>query len=122
MNPIDLYIADIEDPLERAALEDLRKSLHEIIPGAVECISYGIPTLKASGKWVAGFARYKNHLSFFPFSGSIFEQFPEEMKEYEHTKSSLHFTPERPIPWEFLEKMMKKRLNIVTLAFLENQI
>lgn len=50
MNPIDLYIADIEDPLERAALEDLRKSLHEIIPGAVECISYGIPTLKASGK------------------------------------------------------------------------
>jgi uncharacterized protein YdhG (YjbR/CyaY superfamily) len=122
MNPIDLYIADIEDQKEWEALEDLRKTLHELLPWAIECISYGIPTLKVGGKWVAGFAKYKNHLSFFPFSGSIFEQFPEEMKEYEHTKSSLHFTPEKPIPREFLEKMMKKRLNTVTLAFLENQI
>lgn len=50
MNDIDFYIADIENPLEREALEDLRKSLHELLPGAVECISYGIPTLKVSGK------------------------------------------------------------------------
>lgn len=112
MTAIDLYITDIENPKECAALEDLRKVLHELLPGAVECISYGIPTLKVWGKWVAGFARCKNHLSFFPFSGSIFEHFPEEMKEYKHTKSSLHFTPEKPISRAFLEKMMEKRLEM----------
>jgi hypothetical protein len=32
MNPIDLYISDIENPSERAALEDLRQSLHELLP------------------------------------------------------------------------------------------
>lgn len=110
MNTIDLYIADIENMSERSALENLRTTLHALLPWAVECISYGIPTLKVSGKWVAGFARFKNHLSFFPFSGTLFEYFPDEMREYAHTKSSLHFTPEKPIPKELLEKMMKKRL------------
>ena len=50
MNEIDLYIADIKNPLEQEALESLRKTLHELLPGAVECISYGIPTLKVNGK------------------------------------------------------------------------
>lgn len=113
MNPIDQYIADIENAWERAALEDLRQSLHELLPWAVECISYGIPTLKVDGRWVAGFGWFKNHLSFFPFSGSIFEHFPEEMRGYKHTKSSLHFTPEKPIPQDFLKKMMQKRLESV---------
>lgn len=110
MNEIDSYIADLENPLEREAIENLRKILRELLPGAVECISYGIPTLKVGGKWMAGFAKFKNHLSFFPFSGSIFEYFPEEMKDWKHTKSSLHFTVDKPIPREFLEKMIRKRL------------
>lgn len=32
MTPIDIYIADIENPSERIALEDLRQSLHELLP------------------------------------------------------------------------------------------
>jgi uncharacterized protein YdhG (YjbR/CyaY superfamily) len=50
MNEIDIILSQIENPKERAALEDLRKTLHELLPGAVECISYGIPTLKVGGK------------------------------------------------------------------------
>ncbi len=36
MNPINLYIATIEDPHEREALENLRIFLHEILPDAEE--------------------------------------------------------------------------------------
>lgn len=50
MNQIDFYIADIENPSEREALENLRSILHTILPQAEECISYGIPTLKVDGK------------------------------------------------------------------------
>lgn len=50
MNEIDSYISDIKNPLERDALESLRKTLHELLPDAIECISYGIPTLKVGGK------------------------------------------------------------------------
>lgn len=31
MSPIDLYISGIENPLERIALEKLRKEIHEIL-------------------------------------------------------------------------------------------
>lgn len=31
MSPIDLYISDIENPLERTALENLRTEVHEIL-------------------------------------------------------------------------------------------
>lgn len=111
MNPIDTYLSHLSDE-DQLALNNLRSTLHMLIPGATECISYGIPTLKLDGKWIAGFAKFKHHLAFFPFSGSIFEHFPEEMKSWKHTQSSLHFTPETPIPREFLEKMIQKRLEL----------
>ncbi len=46
MNPIDLYISNIKDPLERDTLEKLRKTILEILPDSVECISYCMPAFK----------------------------------------------------------------------------
>lgn len=81
MNPIDTYINKIENSSERAGLENLRKIIHEILPNAQECISYNIPAFRANGECVAGFARFKNHLSFFPFSGNVLSHFEKELKE-----------------------------------------
>ena len=52
-------------------LEALRKSIMEVVPGAEQCISYGMPAFKVHGKTVAGFAAFKNHLSYLPHSGSV---------------------------------------------------
>ncbi len=82
MNPIDIYIADIESPTERATLENLRQFLHTLLPTAEECISYGMPAFRVDGECVAGFAQFKNHLSFFPFSGSTLSYFEEELREH----------------------------------------
>ena len=82
MNPIDTYIADIESSSERATLEDLRQFLHTLLPTAEECISYGMPAFRVDSECVAGFARFKNHLSFFPFSGSTLSYFEEELREH----------------------------------------
>lgn len=112
MNLIDFYISKIEKSTEREALSDLKNLLRILLPTAKECISYGIPTFRVDGQCVAGFAKFKNHLSFFPFSGSILNKFTEELKDFTYTKSSLHFTPEKPIPREFLEKMIQKRLEL----------
>jgi uncharacterized protein YdhG (YjbR/CyaY superfamily) len=67
-SPIDLYIAHIENLGEREALEHLRKIIHEILPNAEECISYGMPAFRVDKNCVAGFSKFKKHLSFFPFS------------------------------------------------------
>jgi len=40
---------------------------------------------------VAGFAAFKNHLSYLPFSGSVLRRLTEELRGYTMTKSALHF-------------------------------
>ncbi len=113
MNPIDLYLSKIENSLEREALENLRAFLHTLLPNAEECISYGMPAFRVNGECVAGFAKFKNHLSFFPFSGSVLDSFEEELQKYTYTKSGIHFTPEKPLSEELLRKIIKMRLEAI---------
>ena len=63
LSPISQYLSKLK-PAERAALNDLRKTILSVAKGAEEVISYGIPTLKLYGHLV-GFAAFKQHLSFF---------------------------------------------------------
>lgn len=81
MSEIDTYLENIDKSEERKALENLRKIILEILPDASECISYGMPAFRVGKECVAGFAKFKNHLSFFPFSGSTLSFFEKELKE-----------------------------------------
>jgi len=115
MTPIDIYIANIQNKEERDSLENLRKIIHEILPSAEECISYGMPAFCVQGNCVAGFTKFKHHLSFFPFSGTTLTYFRDELDTlgFAYTKSGIHFTPEKPIPRELVEKIVQKRLEII---------
>lgn len=66
-NPIDEYLATLSES-QRAALSALRVKILKVVPSAEECITYGVPTFKVDGTSVAGFAAYKNHLSYLPMS------------------------------------------------------
>ena len=69
-NPIDEYLATLDEP-KRATLTSLRDTIMAIVPEAEQCISYGMPAFKLRGKTIAGFAAFKNHLSYLPHSGSV---------------------------------------------------
>ena len=75
----------------------------------VEAISYGIPAFKLS-KPFFGFAAFKNHISVLPFSGSLFNNFTEELKPYSRTKSSLHLPFDRPLPATLIRKLVRARV------------
>ncbi len=60
---VDKYLAALPAP-KRGTLEALRSTILEIVPEAEECISYGVPAFRLDGKVVAGFAAFKNHLSY----------------------------------------------------------
>lgn len=94
-------------------LQDLRAFIHELVPGSVECISYGMPTFKLAGKAFAGFNGYKNFMSFYPFGGAILGEFTDELQEFECEKSAIHFTPEKPIPQELLTKIILRRIEMI---------
>jgi uncharacterized protein YdhG (YjbR/CyaY superfamily) len=67
---IDDYLDALEEP-KRSTLAQLRDTIMSVVPDADQGISYGMPAFKLRGKTVAGFAAFKNHLSYLPHSGSV---------------------------------------------------
>lgn len=106
---IDSYLASIEEP-KRSTLAKLRDDLHKLLPDAEESISYGLPAFKVQGKTVAGFAAFKNHLSYLPHSGSVLAALGEDLGGYQRTQGSLHFAVDRPLPSALVKKLVTARL------------
>jgi uncharacterized protein YdhG (YjbR/CyaY superfamily) len=78
-NEIDTYLEALEEP-KKSTLKRLRDTIVAIIPDAEQTISYGMPAFRLHGKTVAGFAAFKNHLSYLPHSGSVFPELKDELK------------------------------------------
>ncbi len=106
---VDEYLRGVEEP-KRSVLQTLRRTILEIVPEAEQVISYGVPAFRVRGKTVAGFAAYKTHLSYLPFSGSALGQLADELDGYTMTKSSLHFPVDRPLPKALVKKLIAVRL------------
>jgi uncharacterized protein YdhG (YjbR/CyaY superfamily) len=109
---VDAYIAALEEP-KRGTLEALRRTILEIVPDAEEVISYRVPAFKVGGKTIAGFAAFKNHLSYLPFSGSVLPRLADELTGYSGTKSALHFPVDEPLPKPLVAKLIAARLDEV---------
>ena len=106
---IDEYLSRLEEP-DRAALQQLRESILRVVPDAEECISYGMPGFRVRGKVVAGFAAFRNHLSYLPHSGSVLAQLAEELVGHSMTKGSLHFQADEPLADELVGRLIAVRL------------
>jgi uncharacterized protein YdhG (YjbR/CyaY superfamily) len=106
---VDEYLRGVEEP-GRSTLQTLRRTILEIVPDAQEVISYRVPAFRVDGETVAGFAAFKNHLSYLPFSGSVLSQLADELDSYAMTKSSLHFPVDRPLPKALVNKLINARL------------
>ena len=106
---VDRYLQGLGEP-KRSTLQALRRTMLEVIPDAEEVISYGVPAFRVDGKTVAGFAAFKAHLSYLPFSGSVFRQLGSELDGYTTTKGSLHFPVDSPLSKELVERLIGVRL------------
>ena len=106
---VDRYLAEIEEP-KRTTLQGLRESILQVIPDAEQCISYGMPAFRVKGKVVAGFAAFKDHLSYLPHSGSVLDQLGDALAGYSMSKGSLHFPVDEPLPDGVVEALVRVRL------------
>ncbi len=105
---VDAYLRGIEEP-KRSTLEALRRTILEIVPDAEQIISYRVPAFRVEGRIVAGFATFKDHLSYLPFSGSVLPALAGELEGYTMTKSALHFPVDRPLPKTLVRKLIAAR-------------
>jgi uncharacterized protein YdhG (YjbR/CyaY superfamily) len=69
-----------------------------------------MPAFKVRGKTVAGFAAFKDHLSYLPHSGSVLEQLAGDLAGYQSTKGSLHFAIDEPLPRALVTKLVETRM------------
>ena len=106
---VDNYLAELDDT-KRATLQELRRTLLDLLPDAEETISYGMPAYKVKGKAIAGFAAFKNHLSYLPHSGAVLDKLADELASYESTKGSLHFPVDQPLPRALVSQLVQVRL------------
>jgi uncharacterized protein YdhG (YjbR/CyaY superfamily) len=107
---IDEYLAALDEP-KRSTLTELRRTILEIVPEAEQCISYRMPAFRVQGKVVAGFAAYKNHLSYFPHSGSVLPALGDEVAGYGGSKGTLQFAVDEPLPRSLVQKLIAVRLS-----------
>lgn len=103
------YLASLEEP-KRQTLTQLRQTILDLVPQAQECISYGMPAYQVGGTTIAGFAAFKDHLSYLPHSGSVLDAIGDELGDYQRTKGSLHFPVDRPLPRRLVALLLDTRL------------
>ncbi|MBW8886474.1 MAG: DUF1801 domain-containing protein [Fibrobacteres bacterium] len=102
------YFANL-DQEKRAGMEKLRRTLKALLPGAEECISYGVPAFRNPDGVVAYYAAMKSHLSFFPTSYPI-EVCAQDLKGYATSRGTIRFPIDAPLPAALVKKLVKVRL------------
>lgn len=107
---IDAYLAALDEP-RRSTLEAVRRSILEVVPEAEQGISYGAPVFKVRGKAVAGFAAFKNHLTYAPHSGTVTAALGTELDGYVVSKGSFQFAVDTPLPKELVARLVEVRLS-----------
>ena len=106
---IDRYLDALEEP-KRTTLARLRETILGNLPDAEQGMSYGLPAFRVSGKVIAGFAAFKNHLSYLPHSGSVFPELTAELEGYTTSTGALRFSIDEPLPEPLVEKLIAVRL------------
>jgi uncharacterized protein YdhG (YjbR/CyaY superfamily) len=105
---VDTYLASLDEP-KRGTLEALRRTILDIVPEAEQCISYGVPAFRLNGTVVAGFAAFKNHLSYLPHSGSVFRELGDEICTYKTSSGALQFPVDSPLPKSLVKRLVAIR-------------
>jgi len=99
---IDEYIANYP-PSTQDILKKVRAVIKKVAPGAIEKISYGIPTFW-QGKNVVHFAAYEKHIGFYPGAEPLVV-FENKLKRYETSKGTVRFLLNKPIPYDLIEEI-----------------
>ena len=95
---IDGYLATLPENA-RATLEEVRRTIKDMVPGAVESISYGLPAFKYQGRPLIYFGAAKNHLAL-----------------YGTSEGTVRFSPDEPLPEARVRTLVSTRIAEIEAA------
>jgi len=106
---IDEYLANVK-PDHRKTLQKLRQTIQIAAPKAEECISYGIPAFRLNRRLFVFFAAWANHCAFYPGSAAALKNFRNELGNFQTSKGTIRFSPDKPLPVALVKKLVKTRI------------
>ena len=107
-NNVDEYLAGVPDEA-RPVLEKLRRTIRAAAPKAEEIISFQIPMFKYHGPLVF-FAAFRNHCSFYVVSKPVMETFSSELRPWDTSGTTIHFSAKNTLPASLVKKIVKARI------------
>ena len=94
----------------KETLFEMRTRILEVVPLADEIIKYAMPTFVVEGVEVAGLMFHKNHIGYYPYSGSILNKFPEICAKYKTSKGALQMPLGKPMLKGEIRKLIKAKI------------
>lgn len=104
---IDDYINSFPKDIQEL-LEQIRLTIKNAAPEAIETINYKMPTFQFNGNLVH-FSAYKQHIGFYPAPSGI-EAFKKDLSQYKWAKGSVQFPLDKPIPLDLIAEIVKFRV------------
>jgi uncharacterized protein YdhG (YjbR/CyaY superfamily) len=105
---VDNYIVSFPESV-RVLLEQVRATIKENAPDAVESIAYQMPAYKTNGKPLVYFAAFKNHIGFYA-TPTGHSEFAKELSKYKQRKGSVQFPFDKPVPFDLIGRIVKFRV------------
>jgi len=103
---VDEYIAQFSDDV-RPVLEQVRRTIREAAPGAVERISWQMPTYW-QGENLVHFAAFRSHVGLYPGEEGV-RAFADRLRKYDFSKGSIRFPLSEPMPLELIAEIARFR-------------
>lgn len=105
---IDEYLTGVPET-QRGALVRLRAQIRATAPEAVETISYGLPAFRIGERYFMGFGATKRRCSFYTGRAPL-QALAPRLTSYRVWKGTINFVPDRPIPDDLVQKLVRCRL------------
>jgi uncharacterized protein YdhG (YjbR/CyaY superfamily) len=115
MEVFEEYLGRIDNPQNRARMEEVFNWIVDKFPNLVPKIAWNQPMFTDHGTFIIGFSISRNHMAVAPEKIGI-ERFSDSIKQsgYEHSKELVRIPWSSPVEYPLLEKMIE--FNIIDKA------
>jgi uncharacterized protein YdhG (YjbR/CyaY superfamily) len=109
-NSVEEYLASLDDPAKAQTLRSVIDLILSQFPELESKISWNVPTIHRNGKYVAGVAAYKHHLTISPWSSRVIEDFKLRLEKFVILKSGFQIPVDWEIDGELVTDLVRARL------------
>jgi uncharacterized protein YdhG (YjbR/CyaY superfamily) len=100
---VDEYIAALPDAV-RPLMEHIRQSIHAVVPGIGETISYSMPTFTLDGRPLVHVAAWKHHIGVYALP-EMDADLTVDVEPYRGTPDTMRL-PLDDVPFALLERVV----------------